>query len=231
MVESKLNILLVEDDMNLGFLLAEFLESQGMQVKLYRDGESGFSGFKKGIFNFCILDIMLPKLDGFSLAKKVKAIKPDVPVIFLTARSLKDDKLKGYNIGADDYITKPFDEDELLCKIRAISNRVDFSQQDEKLFFEVGKYKFDFANQSLEAEGIVKRLTSREAEVLKVLCLSKNNLVKRERILVSVWGENDYFSGRSLDVFISKLRKYFSQDPTVKIENVPTVGFLLSCSN
>ncbi|NQU84559.1 MAG: response regulator transcription factor [Mariniphaga sp.] len=231
MVDKRLNVLLVEDDLNLGFLTAEFLENQGMQVKLFRDGESGLAGFKNGNFNFCLLDIMLPKLDGFSLAKKIRALKPEVPVIFLTAKALKEDKLKGYNIGADDYVTKPFDEDELLCKIKAISNRIDFNQQGSESVFQVGKYSFDFANQALEAEGKVKRLTSREADVLRVLCLSKNNIVKREKILISIWGENDYFYGRSLDVFISKLRKYFSDDQSIKIENVPTVGFLLTCSN
>lgn len=229
MIENRLNILLVEDDLNLGFLLTEFLETQGMQVKLYRDGESGFTGFKNGKFNFCIFDVMLPKLDGFRLAQKIKTINPNIPVIFLTARGLKEDKLKGYSIGADDYITKPFDEDELLCKIKAITNRIDFSEQTNNSIFQIGGYTFDFKNQALESEGKTKRLTSREAEVLRMLCLSKNNIVRREQILIAIWGENDYFYGRSLDVFISKLRKYFSDDPAIKIENVPTVGFLLSC--
>jgi DNA-binding response OmpR family regulator len=230
MVESKLNILLVEDDINLGFLLVEFLENQGMQVKLYRDGESGFVGFKNGNFNFCIFDVMLPKIDGFQLAKKVKAVNPNIPVVFLTARAFKADKLKGYNIGADDYITKPFDEDELLCKIKAIANRIGFLENGNDAVFQIGEYSFDFKNQALDFKGQTKRLTSREAEVLRMLCFSKNNIVKREQILVAIWGENDYFSGRSLDVFISKLRKYFPGDPNVKIENVPTVGFLLSCN-
>ncbi|MBN1821995.1 MAG: response regulator transcription factor [Prolixibacteraceae bacterium] len=231
MVDKRINILLVEDDLNLGFLTAEFLENQGMQVKLFRDGESGLAGFKEGKFNFCLLDIMLPKLDGFNLAKKIRAIKPEVPIIFLTAKALKEDKLKGYNIGADDYVTKPFDEDELLCKIKAISNRIDFSQHNKDAVFQIGKFKFDYANQALEADSKIKRLTSREADVLRILCLSKNNIVKREKILISIWGENDYFYGRSLDVFISKLRKYFSDDPLIKIENIPTVGFLLSCQD
>jgi DNA-binding response OmpR family regulator len=229
MIENRLNILLVEDDLNLGFLLTEFLENQGMQVKIYRDGESGFSGFKNGNFNFCIFDVMLPKLDGFRLAEKVKTISPNVPIVFLTARGMKEDKLKGYSIGADDYITKPFDEDELLCKIRAIVNRAEMPGQSNDPVFQIGAYRFDFNNQALEINGNIRRLTSREAEVLRMLCLSKNNLVRREQILISIWGDNDYFYGRSLDVFISKLRKYFIEDPSVKIENVPTVGFLLSC--
>jgi len=224
----KLNILLAEDDLNLGFLLVEFLESNGIQVKLCRDGESAFNAFKNGNFNFCIFDLMLPKMDGFSLAKKVKASNPKIPVIFLTARSMKEDKMKGYNLGADDYITKPFDEDELLCKIQAIANRVDLGNNGIKKVYTIGKFSFDFENQALVFENKVRRLTFREAEVLKMLCDSKNNIVRREQILTIIWGENDYFAGRSLDVFISKLRKYFSDDPAITIENIPKIGFLLS---
>lgn len=229
MVESDLKILLVEDDLNLGFLLVEFLESRGMQVKLYRDGELAFNGFQSGDFNFCILDVMLPKMDGFSLAKKVRAIQPKIPIVFLTARVMKEDKLRGYSIGADDYITKPFDEDELLCRIMAITNRLYFSENYVNTTHFIGEYEFDFANQSLDFKGKIKRLTTREAEVLRMLCLTKNNVVRREQILTSIWGENDYFAGRSLDVFISKLRKYFSEDANVKIENIPKVGFILNC--
>lgn len=229
MVETKLNILLAEDDLNLGFLLVEFLESRGMQVKLYRDGEMALNGFKSGDFNFCIFDVMLPKMDGFSLAKNVRFIQPKIPVVFLTARVMKEDKLKGYDIGADDYITKPFDEDELLCRIMAISNRLDFSKDTGNNSYFIGDFEFDFANLSLDFKGRIKRLTTREAEVLRILCLSKNNVVRREQILTTIWGENDYFAGRSLDVFISKLRKYFLDDTKVNIENIPKVGFILNC--
>ena len=229
MVDKKLNIILVEDDLNLGFLLVEFLESRGFQVKLYRDGESGLHGFRNGQFNFCIFDVMLPRLDGFALAQKVKALNPNIPIVFLTAKAMKEDKLKGYNIGADDYITKPFDEDELLCRIQAIMNRVDFSETGYVSEYQMGKYTFDFANHALVFGDKIKRLTSREAEILKMLCISKNNIVRREQLLVSIWGENDYFAGRSLDVFISKLRKYLSDDPSIKIENITKVGFVLTC--
>jgi DNA-binding response OmpR family regulator len=230
MNELKINIILAEDDLNLGFLLVEFLESHGYQVKLYRDGESALKGFKAGNFNFCIFDVMLPKLDGFNLAKSIKAINPNIPVIFLTARSMKADKLKGYDLGADDYITKPFDEDELLCRIKAVMNRTDLADASCSYRFKIGKYDFDFTNQALKVGTEVRRLTSREADVLHLLCSSKNNIVKREQILTAIWGENDYFAGRSLDVFISKLRKYFAEDPSVRIENIPKVGFILSCS-
>ncbi len=229
MNDLKINILLAEDDLNLGFLLVEFLESHGYLVKLYRDGESALKGFKTGSFNFCIFDVMLPKLDGFNLAKSVRAINPNIPVIFLTARSMKADKLKGYDLGADDYITKPFDEDELLCRIKAVMNRTDLSDTSCIYRFRIGIYEFDFTNQALKLGSDVRRLTSREADVLHLLCSSKNNIVKREQILTAIWGENDYFAGRSLDVFISKLRKYFAEDPSVRIENIPKVGFLLSC--
>jgi DNA-binding response OmpR family regulator len=229
MVERKLNILLAEDDLNLGFLLVEFLESRGMQVKLYRDGEIALKGFQNGDFNFCIFDVMLPKMDGFSLARKVREVQPKIPIVFLTARVMKEDKLKGYDIGADDYITKPFDEDELFCRIMAISNRLDFSNITENGTYFIGEYEFDMANLSLDFKGKIKRLTTREAEVLRMLCLSKNKVVRRKQILTSIWGENDYFAGRSLDVFISKLRKYFLEDANIKIENIPKVGFILNC--
>jgi DNA-binding response OmpR family regulator len=231
MKEKRLSILLAEDDLNLGYLLTEFLESQGLTVKLFRDGESALKAFKTGSYNFCILDVMLPGLDGFNLAREVKAIKKDVPVIFLTARSMKQDKLKGYGLGADDYITKPFDEDELLCRIKAVVNRLEMTQPEmNDVNFTIGNYYFDFTNLTLQTGDEVRRLTVREAEVLQLLCALKNNVVKREQILTAIWGENDYFAGRSLDVFISKLRKYFAGDPTIRIENIPKVGFQLSCS-
>jgi len=219
--------MLVEDDLNLGFLLVEFLEQKGYSAKLYRDGQTAFMGFQGGHFDFCILDVMLPKMDGFTLAKKIKVINPQVPIIFLTARSLKEDKMKGYEIGVDDYITKPFDEDELLYKINAILNRSKISSTPSEDTFQIGKYVFDFKNQSLESAGQKRRLTERESNILKLLCLSRNNIIRREQILTAVWGENDYFAGRSLDVFISKLRKYFSEDHSISIENIPKVCFIL----
>jgi len=221
------NILLVEDDLNLGFLLVEFLETKGFSVKLYRDGLTAFTGFQGGHFDFCILDVGLPKMDGFTLAKKIKILNAQVPIIFLTARSLKEDKMKGYEIGVDDYITKPFDEDELLYKINAILSRSHLSKVSGDNTFQIGIFKFDFQNQLLETGEDKRRLTERECSILKLMCLSKNNVIRREQILTAIWGENDYFAGRSLDVFISKLRKYFSADPTISIENIPKVGFIL----
>lgn len=225
-----MKILLAEDDLNLGFLLLEFLESHGLDVKLYRDGESALKAFRTGSFNFCILDVMMPRMDGFTLARNLKSLNPNIPVIFLTARSVKEDKLKGYGLGADDYITKPFDEDELLWRIKAVVNRTVMPELSEpESTFHIGRYEFDFASYSLKLGDVSRRLTNREAEVLRLLCASRNNIVKREQILTEIWGENDYFAGRSLDVFISKLRKYFADDPAVRIENIPKVGFILSC--
>ncbi len=229
MNNDKIKILLIEDDTNLGFLLVEYLETNGFDVKLYRDGETGFKGFQNGHFDFCILDIMLPSLDGFSLAKKIKAENKQIPIIFLTAKSLKEDKIKGFNIGIDDYITKPFDEEELLCRINAILMRVDSEKtKTTKNIFTIGKYTFNCNNKALIFNKKTKRLTTKESEILRLLCMSKNKIIKREDVLISVWGENDYFIGRSLDVFISKLRKYLEKDTTVKIETIPTVGFILS---
>jgi DNA-binding response OmpR family regulator len=228
MKDKDLHILLAEDDLNLGYLLTEFLGNNGFNVRLFRDGESALTAFRTGMYNFCILDVMLPVLDGFNLARSIKSFKKDVPVIFLTARSLKQDKLKGYGLGADDYITKPFDEDELLCRIKAILNRVDPGPAGN--ITHIGIFEFDFSNLTLKSNSELRRLTIREAEVLQLLCSSRNNIVRREEILTSIWGENDYFAGRSLDVFISKLRKYFSGDPSIRIENIPKVGFVLSCT-
>ena len=232
-MENKLiKILLVEDDLNLGFLLIEFLESNGFDVKLYRDGESGFKGFQNGQFDFCILDVMLPTGDGFTLAKKIRAENKNIPIIMLTARSMKQDKIKGFSIGIDDYITKPFDEEELVCRIKAILMRVDTDDKiKDAILFNIGKYNFDYKNQMLSLNESNKRLTSKESEILRVLCLSKNKIVKRKDIMISVWGDDDYYIGRSLDVFISKLRKNLDKDPTITIKSIPRVGVVLSDSD
>jgi DNA-binding response OmpR family regulator len=224
-------ILLVEDDTSLGFLLVDFLESNGFDVKLYRDGDSGLKGYKSSKFDFCIFDVMLPGIDGFSLAQRVRAENKTIPIIFLTARSMKNDKIKGFNLGVDDYITKPFDEDELLCRINAIINRYNLPPTENlsRDKFTIGKYVFDYKNQLLVLGEGSKRLTRKENEVLRHLCLSTNEIVTRDNILFSVWGDNDYFNGRSLDVFIAKLRKYLSDDPSVQINNIPKVGYILEC--
>jgi DNA-binding response OmpR family regulator len=229
MKDAKSKILLVEDDTNLGFLLLEFLESNGFDVKLYRDGISGLNGFRASDFDFCILDVMMPLMDGFTLAEKIREQDKNVPIIFLTARSMKEDKLKGFNIGIDDYVTKPFDEDELLFRIRSILKRANPDQIDQsKKIYDLGRIKFDVQNQELKIGKESKRLTSKESKILAILAESKNNIVNRDFLMTEVWGETDYFIGRSLDVFISKLRKHLLTEPKIKIETIPTVGVILS---
>lgn len=224
-------ILLVEDDINLGFLLVDYLESQGFDVKLYNDGLSGLKGFQNTSYDLCIVDIMLPKLDGFALIEKIKGINKKVPIIILSARSMKEDKIKGFCIGVDDYITKPFDEEELLYRIKAIMSRIkketESKIKNSKEIIEIGDYRFDCEKQLLQIGGSTTRLTIKESNILKILCQSKNRLVKREELMIEIWGDADYFTGRSLDVFISKLRKYLKSDFHLRITSIPTVGYIL----
>ncbi|MBI9069143.1 MAG: response regulator transcription factor [Salinivirgaceae bacterium] len=230
MKSKKTRILLVEDNLNLGFLTREFLETEGFDVKIYKDGESGLKAFNEHTFDFCLLDIMLPKMDGYQMAEQIRRKKPDMPIIFLTAKNLKDDKHKGFQLGADDYITKPFDEDELLWRINAILNRSNSKNTKEKITspITIGSFEFDAGNQMLKHKNELQRLTERETLVLQMLNKNKGNITRREDLLEEIWGENDYFAGRSLDVFIAKLRKYLKPDINVTIENIPRVGFLLN---
>lgn len=230
-MDHKTRILLVEDDVNLGFLLVDYLESQDFDVKIYNDGISGLKGFQLNHYDLCIIDIMLPKMDGFTLIEKIKEINKKVPIIILSARSMKEDKIKGFYIGVDDYITKPFDEEELLYRIKAILNRIkqndDKEILEEKKVFIIGTYEFDFELQVLSQGDSNIRLTNKEANILRILCQPKGRLVKREALMVEIWGDSDYFTGRSLDVFISKLRKYLKNDPNVRITSIQTVGYIL----
>ncbi|MEN7550672.1 response regulator transcription factor [Rapidithrix thailandica] len=222
------HILLVEDDLNLGFLLQEYLESESFDVILCRDGKQGYKAFKEQAFDLCILDVMLPKSDGFSLARQIKQRNEHVPIIFLTAKALKNDKLEGFEIGADDYITKPFDEDELVYRINAILRRTQkLPETNEETSFQIGAYEFDYLNQLLVIGDNSKRLTTKESEVLRLLSLHKNEILRRDAALLAIYGDSDYFNGRSFDVFITKLRKYLKEDPNVKIENIHGVGFKL----
>src|SRR5664280_1523004 len=227
--EQKIKIILVEDDVNMGFLLVDFLEANGFEVKLYRDGLSGLNGFQTYIFDFCILDLMLPKIDGFTLAEKIKELNSNVPVIILSARSLREDKIKGFRTGVDDYITKPFDEEELLYRIRAILNRVRLSVEkgNSNDLVRIGKFEFDPKNQLLIFGNTEQRLTLKETKILRLLISAHNNLVRREEIMIEVWGESDYYTGRSLDVFISKIRGYLKNDTRISIITIPTVGYIL----
>lgn len=231
-MDRKIRILLVEDDTNLGFLLVDFLESNGFNVKLYRDGESGYESFKNSQYDFCILDVMLPKLDGFQLAQNIKKINPEIPMIMLTAKSMDEDKIRGFNIGVDDYVTKPFNEVELVCRIKAILSRAlkaEIAKGPECECYTIGQYQFTWKKQTLDIQNKQRRLTKTESDILRVLCNSMNDVVSRTELMEAVWGEDDYFVGRSLDVFISKIRKHLSDDSNVKIETIPKVGLVLNC--
>lgn len=229
MHREKLKILLAEDDLNLGALLVDYLETEGFEVKLYKDGELALKAFQVNQFDLCLLDVMMPKMDGFSLAKEIRIKDKNIPFIFITAKSLKEDKLKGYDLGADDYITKPFDEEELLWKIKAVIRRIPENKSEKKTeIISIGQYTFDFNNQSLTISGKTKRTTEKESDIIKYLSDHRNNVIKREELLKALWGEDDYFSGRSLDVFITKIRKYLKEDPNLSIENVFGVGFIFN---
>jgi DNA-binding response OmpR family regulator len=229
MQNERFRILLAEDDLNLGLLLVDYLETEGFDVKLCKDGEQALKVFHGQQFGLCLLDVMMPKMDGFSLAKEIRLKNKEVPVIFITAKSLKEDKLKGYGLGADDYITKPFDEEELLWKIKAVIRRIAENKPGSKSeVISIGKYTFDFDNQSITISGNTKRITEKESEILNYLSAHRNNIIKREDLLRELWGENDYFLGRSLDVFLTKIRKYLKEDPALSIENVFGVGFIFN---
>jgi DNA-binding response OmpR family regulator len=229
MVKERLSILLAEDDLNLGVLLVDYLETEGFGVKLCKDGILALRAFEAHRFDLCLLDVMMPKMDGFSLAKEIRIKDNEIPVIFITAKSLKEDKLKGYGLGADDYITKPFDEEELLCKIKAVIRRIPAHKNEcRNALISIGKYTFDCNNQSLNIYGKTKRITERETGILAYLSDHRNKVIKREELLQAIWGENDYFLGRSLDVFITKIRKYLREDPALSIENVFGVGFIFN---
>jgi DNA-binding response OmpR family regulator len=227
MHKSRPKILLAEDDPNLGTLLVDYLAAEGFEVKLCADGVFALQEFKNQSFDLFLLDIMMPKMDGFSLAKEMRIKDKKTPILFITAKGLKEDKLKGYGLGADDYITKPFDEEELVCKIKAIIRRTWSQPKENKTsVIAMGNYIFDAANQSLCIQGTTKRITEKERDILFYLYHHRNHLIKREDLLKALWGENDYFLGRSLDVFITKIRKYLKHDPQLQIENVFGVGFI-----
>jgi DNA-binding response OmpR family regulator len=224
-------ILLVEDDTNLSIVLEDYLKLIGYNVVLCSDGQEGLNAFKKHQFNLCIFDVMMPKKDGFSLARDVRELDAEVPIIFLTAKSLHDDRVKGFNIGCDDYITKPFSTEELSLRIKVILKRCLISKSNSigsvEGIYKLGIFKFDYINMMLKSDKSTISLTRKESSLLKVLCEYENQLLTREVALNKVWGGNDYFVGRSMDVFIAKLRKYLKEDPNISIMNVHGSGFKL----
>ena len=224
----KPKILLCEDDTNLGMVLKNYLELNDYEVVLERDGRLGLAAFQREKFDICLLDVMMPNMDGFALAEEIRDINPDVPLFFLSAKTMKDDIIQGYKLGADDYITKPFDSEVLLLKIKAILKRNEEMHREEvNAEFDMGKYHFNPRLRELTIEGRVQVLSPKENELLKMLCEYKNDLLSREIALKKIWGSDTYFNGRSMDVYIAKLRKYLKEDPSIEIVNIHGNGFRL----
>jgi DNA-binding response OmpR family regulator len=229
MIKSK--VLYTEDDETLAFLTKDNLEQNNYEVTHCYDGKAGLETFKKGDFDICIFDIMMPKMDGFELAAEIRKSNTDIPIIFLSAKTLKEDRIKGLRLGADDYLVKPFSIEELLLKIEIFLKRSQKNTAPPKTIYEVGKYQFDTQNFILFNENEKIGLTQREAELLKLFLDNKNSVLKREQILTSLWGNDDYFTGRSLDVFISRLRKILANEKGIAIENLHSIGFRFSIEN
>ncbi|WP_299820495.1 response regulator transcription factor [uncultured Pontibacter sp.] len=228
-----MNILLAEDDPNFGIVLRDYLELHDYNVTLCKDGCLGITAFRKGKYDLCILDVMMPEKDGFTLAREIKKLNPEAPIIFLTAKAMKEDMLEGFRIGADDYITKPFDSEVLLCKIKAVLNRKAplQAEQKEQTRFTIGRYTFESNLRMLAINGTEVRLSPKEVELLKMLCLHLNDVLPRDQALEKIWHEDTYFTARSMDVYIAKLRKNLKQDPSVEIINIHGRGYRLCVHN
>ena len=226
-MEEKLNILLCEDDENLGMLLREYLQAKGYNAELCPDGEAGYKAFIKNKYDICVFDVMMPKKDGFTLAKEVRAVNSDVPIMFLTAKNLKDDIFEGFKIGADDYITKPFSMEELTLRMEAILRRVHGKKNREVTVYQIGQFNFDAKKQILSIGDKSTKLTTKESELLNLLCAHQNEILPRDFALKSIWVDDNYFNARSMDVYITKLRKHLKDDPSVEIINIHGKGYKL----
>jgi DNA-binding response OmpR family regulator len=223
----KPQIFLVEDDLSFGAVLKSYLEISEFEVDWIDDGKYAMERFRKSEFDVCILDVMLPHVDGFTIAGEIRKINPEVPIIFLTAKNLREDVLIGYRIGADDYITKPFDTEVLIFKLRAVLKRKNGNSNKEPDLYQIGTYSFDFKLRTIEHQGSKQKLSPKEAELLKMLCDNQNELLPREAALKKIWGDDGYFTARSMDVYLTKLRKLFAEDPSVEIRNIHGSGFML----
>lgn len=228
MESRKVRILLAEDDENLGLLLKEYLQAKDYEVDLYKDGEKAYKGFQNKYFDICILDVMMPIKDGFTLARDIRMSDSSMPILFLTAKSMKDDVLEGFSAGGDDYMTKPFSIEELLVRIEAILRRTrkDSAASGQNIF-QLGKYSFDSTKQLLQLGENNRKLTTKESELLKYLCVNRNTVLDRNFALKTIWIDDSYFNARSMDVYITKLRKYLKDDPSIEIINVRGKGFKL----
>ncbi len=226
--KKKYRILLCEDDQNLGMVLKNYLELNDYDVTLERDGRLGLAAFQREKYDICLLDVMMPNMDGFTLAEEIRDVDPDMPLFFLSAKTMKEDIIQGYKLGADDYITKPFDSEVLLLKIKAILKRnEELNRESENIEFDLGKYHFNPKLRQLIVDGRTQTLSPKENELLKMLAEHKNDLLPRERALKKIWGSDTYFNGRSMDVYIAKLRKYLKEDTNIEIVNIHGNGFRL----
>lgn len=226
-MEERLKLFLCEDDENLGMLLREYLQAKGYDTDLYIDGEVGYKGFVKEKYDLCILDVMMPKKDGITLVKEIRAINTEIPIIFLTAKNMKDDILEGFKAGADDYITKPFSMEELVLRIEAIFRRVKGKRSKEQQVYQLGNMSFDTQKQILTINGQSTKLTTKEAELLALLCAHANDILERNHALKQIWVDDNYFNARSMDVYITKLRKLLKPDPSIEIINIHGKGYKL----
>ena len=226
-MENKVHILLCEDEESLGMLVREYLQAKGYDAELYLDGEAGYKAFVKGEYDMCLLDVMMPKMDGFTLARELRMINAEVPIMFLTAKNLKDDILEGFKLGADDYLTKPFSMDELVYRMEAILRRVKARNKQMAVRYQLGRFVFDTQRQLLTIGEKSTKLTTKESELLTMLCTHMNDVLERDLALKTIWIDDNYFNARSMDVYITKLRKHLKDDPNVEINNVHGKGYRL----
>jgi DNA-binding response OmpR family regulator len=227
---SKAKVFLAEDDMSLGFVIKDNLEEEGFEVVHCSDGQTAMERFNKDEFDICLLDVMMPNKDGFAVAKKIRQQSDLIPILFLTSKSLEEDKVKGFQTGADDYITKPFSMQELMMRMNVFLRRTRKMHSEQQEEYQIGNLKFSFTDLKLNSPNGSFSLTQREADLLRFLCRHPNKVLKREEVLMNVWGKDDYFLGRSMDVFMTKLRKYFKEDPSINLETIHGLGFRFNAS-
>ena len=227
---SRAKVFLAEDDMSLGFVIKDNLEEEGFEVVHCSDGQTAMERFDKDEFDICLLDVMMPNKDGFAVAKKIRQQSDLIPILFLTSKSMEEDKVKGFQTGADDYITKPFSMQELMMRMNVFLRRTKKMHSEQQEEYQIGNLKFSFTDLKLNSPNGSFSLTQREADLLRFLCKHPNKVLKREEVLMNVWGKDDYFLGRSMDVFMTKLRKYFKEDPSINLETIHGLGFRFNAS-